>query len=442
MPEDVLSTQLAALRKDILAQILDPLISEGVSASIEPPSTLVLTPVQPHQPVPSLRTLFHFICTQLLPHLPTAHQVSFASSFYVPLTTSLTTHLLTPAIPNSLSGLPPFLTLIKDVVQVESEVSEMGFMAGKERRIFEWSQGARGHYERKRRVDLIEKARSLVLQPSRGNVKIDVEVEVQGAEVVDLTEQTTVGVKAQGKTEPKLELEVEEDANAWEFDEGDEKNAETKAEQNEDGNKDGWGFEDEGVVDAAPTSSTDVDDDDPWSQEWSDPLEVRPASPLPPKQLVASASQKGQPSAPIRKKAKSMRKESYLVSQVATALASIAEDVLREGSESLDSRWVTLFPTRHGVNVSCAASLKTMVYPRQALLTSFPPPPQFLTSSAHSTQFLAPLSSSKTSPPQWSTQTIAYTWLNGLAKSPCALIYTTWRMRKLCEVSSGMSLRS
>lgn len=409
MPEDALSANLATLRKDILAHILDPLISENVSASIESPSTLVLTPIRPPQPVPSIRTLFHFISTQLLPHLPTAYQTSFASSLYVPLTTSITTHLLTPAIPNSLSRLPPFLTLIKDVVQVEREVSEMGFMAGKERRIFEWSQGARGHYERKRRAELIEKARFLVLQPSRGSVKIEVEAEIQGAGVVDLTEQT-VDVKAQEKPKPEPELEVEVDTTAWAFDDGEEKNAETKAEQNEDGDKDGWGFEEEGGMDAEPTSSTDVDDDDPWSQGWNDPNEVKPPSPPPPKQLVPSASQKGQPSAPIHpQKAKSSRKESYLVSQVATALASLAEDVVHEGSESLDSRWVILLPTRHRVNFSCAVYLKIMVYLRQALLSSFQPPPQYLTSSAHSTRFLAPLSWRKTSLPQWSTQTIACT---------------------------------
>jgi centromere/kinetochore protein ZW10 len=342
MPEDALSTNLVSLRKDILAHFLDPLILECVSASVESPSTLVLTPVQPHQPLPSIRTLFHFICTQLLPHLPTAHQASFASSFYVPLTTSLTIHLLTPAIPNSVSRLPVFLTLIKDVVQLESEVSEMGFIAGKERRLFEWSQGARGHYERKRRVDLIEKARFLVLQPSRGSVKIEVEVETQGTGVVDLTEEKTVDVKVQEKPKPEPELEVEGGTTAWDFDEDDEKNAETKAEQNGDGDDDGWGFEEEGGMDTEPTSSTDVDVDDPWSQDWVDPNEVKPPSPPPPKQLVASAAaQKGQPSAPIQKKPRSMRKESYLVSQVATALASIAEDVLYEGSELLDSRWVT-----------------------------------------------------------------------------------------------------
>ena len=390
MPEDTLSTNLVSLRKDILTHILDPLISESVSASIESPSTLVLTPVQPCHPLPSIRTLFHFICTQLLPHLPTAHQVSFASSFYVPLTTSLTMHLLTPAIPNSLSRLPTFLTLIKDVVQLECEVSKMGFIAGKERRLFEWSQGARGHYERKRRVELIEKARFLVLQPSRGSVKIEVEVETQGAEVVDLTEEQTVDVKVQERPKPELKLDVEEDDIAWDFDEDDEKNAEPKAEQNEDGDKDGWGFGDEGGMDAAPTSSTEADDDDPWSQEWNDPNEVKPPSPPPPKQQVASAAaQNGQPSAPIQKKAKSMRKESYLVSQVATALASTAEDVLREGSELLDSRWVTLLPARHRVKLFCSVSLKVMVYPRLALLSFFPLPLQFLTSSAHSTQFLA-----------------------------------------------------
>jgi centromere/kinetochore protein ZW10 len=221
----------------------------------------------------------------------------------------------------------------------------MGFIAGKERRIFEWSQGARGHYERQRRAELIEKARSLVLQPSRGGVKIEVEVETQGAGVIDLTEEQTVDVKLEKKPKPESELEIEEDATAWDFDEGDEKKGEkkeeTKAAQNEGGDWDGWGFEDEGGTDGTPTSSTDVVDDDPWAQDWSDPTEVKPPSPPPPKQLAASA----QPSTPIQKKAKTMRKESYLVSQVAIALASIAEDIIQEGSELLDSRWVTSIPT-------------------------------------------------------------------------------------------------
>lgn len=356
------------------------------------------------------------------------------------MTTSLTTHLLTPAIPSSLSQLPAFLTLVKDVVQLEREVSDMGFMAGKERRIFEWSQGARGHYERKRRAELIEKARFLVLQPSRGSVRIEVGVEVRGAEVVDLTKEQT-NDKPVEKPEPEPGLEVEEGPATWNFDEDDEKKEETKAEQNEDGDRDGWGFEDDGEADAAPTSSTDVNDDDPWAQNWNDPNEVKPPS-LPPTQPAISAMQKGEPSASIQKTPKPTRKESYLVSQVATALALTAGDVLREGSDLLDSRWVTLTLPCHWINVSCAVSLTTVDCPRQAQLSSFPPPQQSLTSSAPSTLFLAPLSCSKTSPPQWSMRTIAFTWPNRLTRSRHASIFAVWRMQKRCEENSMMLPRS
>ena len=337
MPEDALSANLTSLRKDLLSHILDPLILENLSASLEQPSTLVLTPAQTRQALPSIRTLFNFISTELLPHLPAAHRASFASSFYVPLTTSLTTHLLTPAIPDSLSRLPAFLTLAEDVVQLEREVSDTGFMAGKEKRVFEWSQGARGHYERKRRAELIEKARLLVLQSSRGSVRIEVELEIQGAEVVDLTEGRAVHGKMEEKPQPEPEPQIEVDTTAWDFDEGidDEKRGETEAEQNEDRDGDGWGFEDDGETDGGPTSSIGADNDDPWTQEWHDPNEVKPPSPPPPKQPATPA---GQPSAPVQGKVKTTRKESYLVSQVATALASIAEDVLQEGSELLDSR--------------------------------------------------------------------------------------------------------
>ena len=340
MPEDTLSTNLTSLRKDILSHILDPLILENLSASLEQPSTLVLTPAQTRQPLPSIRTLFNFICTELLPHLPIAHLASFASSFYVPLTTSLTTHLLTPAVPDSLSRLPAFLTFTEDVVQLEREVSDTGFVAGKEKRVFEWSQGARGHYERKRRAELLEKARLLVLQPSRGSVRIEVELEIQGAEVVDLTEGRAVDGKVEEKPQPEPEPQIEVDTTAWDFDEGidDEKRGKTEAEQNEDRDGDGWGFEDDGEADAGPTSSISVDNDDPWTQEWNDPNEVKPPSPPPPKQPATPAEQKGQPPPPVQGKVRKMRKESYLVSQVATALASIAEDVLQEGSELLDSR--------------------------------------------------------------------------------------------------------
>jgi hypothetical protein len=269
----------------------------------------------------------------------------------------------------------------------------MGFMAGKERRVFEWSQGARGHYERKRRAELIEKARYLVLQPSKGSVRIEVEVRVQGAKVVDLTEEQeqTVDVKVEEKPKPEPKLEIEEDTAAWDFDDDEKKKEETKAEQNANEDGDGWGFEDDGETNAESASSTDVNGDDPWAQEWNDPNEVKPPTPPPPKRPAASAAQKGQPSVPIQKKAKTMRKESYLVSQVATVLASIAGDVLREGSELLDSRSVTLIPPYCRTNVSCTVPLPTMGCPRQTQHSSCPPPPQYLTSSAHSTQFLEPL---------------------------------------------------
>ena len=288
----------------------------------------------------------------------------------------------------------------------------MDFMAGKERRIFEWSQGARGHYERKRRAELIEKARFLVLQPSRGTVRIEVEVKAQGAEVVDLTEEQTVNVSAEKKHKPVPEPEIKEDTTAWDFDEDDEKKEETKAKQNEntDADGDGWGFEDEAGTDAEPTSATNVDPDDPWVQEWDDPNEVKPPCSPPPKALPASATPKGQPSALIQRKARSTQKESYLVSQVATALASIAEDVLREGSELLESRWGHLdSTTQHRANISCAASSPIVDCPRQAQLSSSPLRQPFLTSSAHSTPSLEPLSWNKTLPLQRSTRMIAYT---------------------------------
>ncbi|CCO28410.1 hypothetical protein BN14_02405 [Rhizoctonia solani AG-1 IB] len=97
----------------------------------------------------------------LFPALPSKE--IFAAQLAGPIAQALVKHVLRPSIPRSgsLHDIPDFLRVTEQAAKVEDKLFSMGFRSGEVR---EWAQAAPSHYERLRREDLVQHARSAVLE--------------------------------------------------------------------------------------------------------------------------------------------------------------------------------------------------------------------------------------------------------------------------------------
>lgn len=215
--------------------------------------------------IETLTTLITFLNAHLFPHLPS--HLDFPLSLCKPLTSALLDHLLIPLLPSSMDHLPQFLTLVQQALDFDRRY--IGRLLGDkspERKIKSWADAVDTHYERRRRGDLLERARGIVLRKTNEKEVFTVEV----ALVEELEDDHLPATEPVPSQPPPVAEEV-----AWDFEEGD--NVDT----------DGWGFGDEPDPDAetAPESPTiapepqskpkdkepelaEGDPDDPWG--WND----------------------------------------------------------------------------------------------------------------------------------------------------------------------------
>lgn len=290
--------------------------------------------------------------------------------------------------------LPPFLELVQQAVEFEEKYI-VGILEGDNRTIKEWADGVAGHYERKRRIQILENARNLIVN-SKSTEKFHVEIElsVEAGLGLGITETNAVPVQGSNGDETV-------EAKAWNFDDEDEGPA---AEE-----ENGWGFDDD-IEPESPISDTsspaqdapdpetpdpepdpadawgwneddddlpppedagDADtiwDDDPWADGPADepnatespaPMPLSPSSPKVAKRLEKFSSKtKGKEkqanlnghtngvTRPPKPKPASLivpvPKESYAVSGRMKQLVQTLEDVLHEGDEFASS---ALFPS-------------------------------------------------------------------------------------------------
>ena len=147
-----------------------------------------------------------------------------------PIASSVLNNLLMPSLPSSFGLLPSFLSLLERAVLLEEiDISKLLGMLGKEGIIKEWSNVVSGHYERRRRIEILELARKAIVEAGDPTDTFKVIIADGGLE----TSRSVI---------PSRDEDLKDDA--WGFDEPATSNPLTT------GFSEDWGFDDD--TDATP----------------------------------------------------------------------------------------------------------------------------------------------------------------------------------------------
>ncbi|KAH9893391.1 hypothetical protein C8Q73DRAFT_746134 [Cubamyces lactineus] len=284
-----LATHISTLRRDILTHCVEYVVKQPItiqemtSTQISGPTEhkLSLYPAPPQDTdlilrLERLTSVMRFLMEHLFPHLPPPERRSLSLSLSTPTRTAILNHLLLPHLPSSLSKLSEYLLLAKRAVQAEDEIviQMLGDTSG-ERSVAAWVDNVGSHYERKRRAEILDKARVIVVRAHDENSSFRVEapliLEEMGspAPAADNPPATNGADKvyhANGNTNGEAELEAAE--NAWDFED------ETPI-QSEESSTDGWGFDDEipseePAVEEVPPPSAEPDHPEPTEESTGD----------------------------------------------------------------------------------------------------------------------------------------------------------------------------
>ena len=180
-----LSEHLTALRRDItthfiefvLTQPLSVTIAQSTDASASIGHKLELFPAPPNSAtlvsrLDNLSEILEFLNTHLFGAIPSSQQAAFLKSLSKPLTSGILNRLLVPALPTSLSGLPKYLELLERAVKFENEdlsrilsgstsSTSTGTESSSENEIKNWVGGIISHYQKQRRVGILDQARKM-----------------------------------------------------------------------------------------------------------------------------------------------------------------------------------------------------------------------------------------------------------------------------------------
>ena len=175
-----LSEHLTALRRDITSHFIEFVLAQplsvtqaqstdALSASIE--HRLELFPAPPNSAtlvsrLDNLSEILEFLDTHLFGAIPPSQRAAFLKSLSKPLTSGILNRLLIPALPTSLSGLPKYLELLERAVKFENEdltriISGPGTETCSENEIKSWVEGIVSHYQKERRVGILDQARRM-----------------------------------------------------------------------------------------------------------------------------------------------------------------------------------------------------------------------------------------------------------------------------------------
>ena len=285
-----------------MARFIDPVIQHPHSISIQysPQAVkLSLALVVSHQEdlpkrFDNLTSVLNFLVNNLLPHLPSQEAAQFKCSLSKSLANNALNYLLMPALPSSFGLLPSFLTLLRRGISFEKEA--ISGLLEEQCSIRTWSDGVAGHYERRRRVDILEKARSELLVPD--DVQEVFAIIDDGPEIA-LLNATSVRndseMDAWGLDEPSSNLPEE---NAWNLDEPSESSTVNDdlgswaMDESINQADDSWGLDEDittlpDAQDSDPTDAWDWNDDNQadvtiddnaWDDPWAASTETSPPS--------------------------------------------------------------------------------------------------------------------------------------------------------------------
>jgi centromere/kinetochore protein ZW10 len=233
------------------------------------------------------------------------HRGDFAASFYIPLSEIIQSKILLALIPSNSADLASYLALVREAIDFEVKLVNMGFFLGVEHRIQAWGNNVQSHYEKKRRAELLDKARIIILTDLQAPVHIEVEVPLST-------------LPDNGEEEVVKAVAADEEVN-WDFDNEEEKASGHAEKEEEEPAEDGWGFD----IDLPKDDEQNEESNDPWGVEWEDP-------PAPLKEPLAEKV--------VKTPTSSRPRESYLVSHAAMSIATLARDILNEGFALMRSR--------------------------------------------------------------------------------------------------------
>ena len=189
--ETSLSNHLVVLRRDINAYYVDHLLTNPTSlghSSSEDPSgiswqKLSLLPSPSTAEDLTLRlknvaAVLDFLNVHLFAALPPTHVASFKKTLCKPITAALLQQFLVSHLPSSLVALPSYLHLVSQAKELEEKyiVNILG-QDPRDREIETWVDAVSSHYERKRRAQILEDARQMILrQDSSLQIRIEVDL--------------------------------------------------------------------------------------------------------------------------------------------------------------------------------------------------------------------------------------------------------------------------
>jgi centromere/kinetochore protein ZW10 len=253
LSEASLSTHLAVLRRDINAYYIDHLLthptslthsvakdSSGISSQtltfLPSPSTVEDLPLR----LENMALVLDFLDVHLFAVLPPSLAASFKKTLCKSVTTALLQQFLVLLLPSSLVALPPYLHLVAQAKELEDKyVVNMLGQDPRDLEIKSWADAVSSHYERKRRAQILEDARQMILRQDDGS-QIRIEVDLPPASLPDsapATQSSGSGSEEAG--------DVSDDAWGLEGEESEDTNDVLSAAEEEDA----WGFDD------APTES-------------------------------------------------------------------------------------------------------------------------------------------------------------------------------------------
>ncbi|KAL4065838.1 hypothetical protein J3A83DRAFT_4261051 [Scleroderma citrinum] len=389
-----LSAHLSNFRRDLTTYHFDHTLRSGClitsTTEVNPSGSVVHklqrstlhTPPSHDVSLSNLSYLLDFLNEKAFPHLPQAQRTAFPRSLIKPLTTSIMANLLIPSLPSTLEGLPNFLELACKTVEFESRYIS-GLLRGDstDREIKAWVDNVCVHYERARRINILDAFRNVVLEsaalrgqtfmaylaasPGSGHEKRP-DPEQQSITEVSPTSETDAWNLDDDQSLATSSSKSAVDDSSWGFDDDIDQSGQTdgglapptpEAKVEVDpGDADAWGWNDEETSPSEepatePPEEVGTWDDDPWA-EGADVHEsassVNPPTQFVPPTQVSAKSQKDsrqrqETNGHVNGSSKTPRssdhvtKESFPVSTLITDIVRTVENCLREGKSLASS---------------------------------------------------------------------------------------------------------
>ncbi|KAJ7813634.1 hypothetical protein B0H13DRAFT_1925320 [Mycena leptocephala] len=192
-----------------------------------------------------------FLSTHFMAFLPPSEAPTFSRSLCKPIVTSVLSNLLIPSLPSSFELLPQFIGLAKQAVAFEDEyVIQLLGDDKSDRPIKAWVDGMGGHYERQRRLQILDISRIIILSPESAPDRFVVEIDMR-----------------QDKAPEVVPVQADEDTDSsWGFEE---------KPLNGDGGSsdavdDGWGFNNDAEPEPAPVSSLPATESVPPAEDTAE----------------------------------------------------------------------------------------------------------------------------------------------------------------------------